>query len=68
MNKDLFQFELNVDQVNVLLAGLGKLPLEFSFDLFSAIRSAVIQKQQEKETPRSMGELFAEEENKGTPA
>lgn len=68
MNKDLFQFELNVDQVNLVLAGLGKLPLELSFDLFAAIRGAVIQKQQSKaaniEAARPMGELFEEEEAK----
>lgn len=64
MNKDLFQFELNVDQVNLVLAGLGKLPLELSFDLFAAIRGAVIQKQQSQAQPKSMGELFDEEESK----
>jgi hypothetical protein len=64
MNKDMFQFELNVDQVNFVLAGLGKLPLELSFDLFSAIRNAVIQKEQSKNAPKPMGELFDEEEAK----
>ena len=64
MNKDLFQFELNVDQVNLVLAGLGKLPLELSFDLFAAIRGAVIQKQQSQAQPKPMGELFTEEESK----
>lgn len=64
MNKDMFQFELNVDQVNLVLAGLGKLPLELSFDLFSAIRNAVIKKEQSKNAPKPMGELFEEEEAK----
>ena len=65
MNKDtLFQFELTTAQVNVILAGLAKLPLEQSFDLFAAIRSAVIQKQQSKTEPKPMGELLDEEESK----
>jgi len=64
MNKDLFQFELNLDQVNLILAGLGKLPLEISFDLFGAIRSSVIQKQQSQTEPKPVGELFDEEEAK----
>jgi len=61
---ELFQFELTEAQVVLILAGLSKLPLEQSFDLFSSIRSAAIQKQQNKNAPKPMGELFDEEEAK----
>lgn len=33
--------ELTIDQVNVVLAALGKLPLEVSVDAFAAIRGQV---------------------------
>jgi len=68
MNDDLYKLELNELQVGVILNGLGKLPLEQSFDLFAALRGAVIQRQQSKiaqqNTPKPMGELFEEEETK----
>jgi hypothetical protein len=64
MNDDLYKFELTEAQVILILAGLSKLPLEQSFDLFSAIRGAVIQKKQSKNAPKPMGELFDEEEAK----
>jgi len=71
MNDELYRFELNELQVGLILSGLAKLPLEQSFDLFAALRGAVLQKQQSKaaniENARPMGELFEEEENKGTP-
>jgi hypothetical protein len=64
MNDELFKFELTEAQVVLILAGLSKLPLEQSFDLFSAIRGAAIQKQQSKNAPKPMGDLFTEEESK----
>jgi malate/lactate dehydrogenase len=64
MNQDLYKFELTEAQVVLILAGLSKLPLEQSFDLFSAIRGAAIQKQQSKNAPKPMGDLFTEEEAK----
>lgn len=68
MNEEMYKFELTEGQVNLLLSGLAKLPLEFSFDLFSALRGAVIQRQESKAAniskARPMGELFEEEENK----
>ena len=64
MNDDLYKLELNELQVGVILNGLGKLPLEQSFDLFAALRGAVIQRQQSKVAPKPMGELFEEEETK----
>jgi malate/lactate dehydrogenase len=64
MNDGLFKFELTEAQVVLILAGLSKLPLEQSFDLFSALRSVAIQKQQSKNTPKPMGDLFDEEEAK----
>lgn len=64
MNEEAYKFELNEAQVNLILSGLAKLPLEFSFELFTAIRGAVLQKQESKNSPKPMGELFAEEENK----
>lgn len=61
---DGYKFELTEPQVGLILNGLAKLPLEQSFDLFSALRSAVIQRQESKEVARPMGELFEEEEAK----
>jgi hypothetical protein len=60
----MYKFELTEPQVALILSGLAKLPLEQSFDLFAALRNAVIQKQESKEVARPMGELFDEEENK----
>ena len=64
MNDELYKFELNEAQVVLILNGLARLPLEQVFDLYVAIRSAVIQKQQSKNAPKPMGELFDEEEAK----
>ena len=64
MNEETYKFELNETQVNLILSGLAKLPLEFSFELFTAIRGAVVQRQESKNAPKPMGELFAEEESK----
>ena len=64
MNDDLYKFELNEAQVVLIMNGLARLPLEQVFDLYVAIRAAVIQKQQSKNEPKPMGELFDEEEAK----
>lgn len=34
-----FKIELNLDELNVVLAGLGKLPLEVSLGLFDKIKA-----------------------------
>ena len=47
------RLELNVNQVNVILAGIAKLPLETAYDTFNAIRSQVdpqLQQQQSYDT------------------
>lgn len=39
MNDKTITLELTVNEINVLMAGLGKLPLEVSVDLWAKIKS-----------------------------
>ena len=38
MENKLIQLSLNINQVNTLIAGLGKLPLEVSLEIFNEIQ------------------------------
>jgi hypothetical protein len=38
MENKLIQLSLNLNQVNTLIAGLGKLPLEVSLEIFNEIQ------------------------------
>ena len=54
MDKVMIKLELDVDQLNLVLAALGKLPLEQSVDVFMAVRTQAqgqLQQQQVKELP-----------------
>lgn len=42
MNEEkILTLQLNLDQINIILAGLGKLPLETSLQLFQGVRKQV---------------------------
>lgn len=46
--------ELSLDQVNTILAALGKLPLEASLTTFNAVRSQVEQQMQAQQADQPL--------------
>lgn len=50
MNEDtIITLELNIAQINVLLTGLGKLPLESGIEVFQLVRKQVTDQVQQSQ-------------------
>lgn len=53
--------ELTIDEVNVILAGLGELPAKVSVAVITKLRSQVVNQLQAQQPPAAMPEVRVEE-------
>ena len=59
MNK--VTIELTLDEVNVILAGLGELPAKASLSVIDRVRSQVLPQVQNQQAPAAMPDVKVEE-------
>ena len=55
MNTKITLADLSVDDVNILLSGLGKLPLDVAFDVFMRVKAQGVAQMTTPEATESAG-------------
>lgn len=55
MNTKITLTDLSVDDVNILLSGLGKLPLDVAFDVFMRVKAQGVAQMTTPEATESAG-------------
>jgi hypothetical protein len=64
MNQTVISFNFNLEQINLILAGLAELPLKVSGDFFTAIKNEAARQIEEANNPPKEDAPAASAENK----